>query len=55
MNFVAPVTGMVYYIDMSRELSIIILDKSDISSEITRIYLDDIEGIKFWATLSLYN
>ena len=46
MNFVAPVTGMVYYIDMSRELSIIILDKSDVSSEITRIYLDDIEGIK---------
>ena len=39
-------SGMVYHISMSRELSIIIFDKNNLSSELTVIYLKELECIK---------
>ena len=38
--------GMVYHIYMSRELSIIIFDKNGMSSEMTEIYLKELECVK---------
>ena len=37
---------MVYHMNMVRELSIIIFDKSDVSSELTEIYLKELEEVK---------
>ncbi len=45
-GILAQHSGMVYHIYMSRELSIIIFDKNNISAELTDIYLKELECVK---------